>query len=51
MTVVEARLGPLFRACGSFMRAPTSRDEGVCRPLERHAHSGMSGLDYLSVQH
>src|SRR2546430_8265999 len=37
MTVVEARLGPLFRACGSFMRAPTSRDEGVCRPLERHA--------------
>src|SRR4029453_14404759 len=37
MTVVEARLGPLLRACVSFMRVPTSRDERVCCLLERHA--------------
>jgi hypothetical protein len=47
----KARLGLSFRACRSFMRAPTSRDEGVPRPLERDAHSGMPGLDYLSAGH
>jgi hypothetical protein len=47
----KARLGLSFRACGLFMRAPMSRDEGVRRLLERHAHSGVPGLDYLSAGH